>query len=151
MASLTAGIVRSHGLIGAGRIPHLPQQHVSLAGFAWLHWIHSSAGEATETPVSIAKLADSRGVLRLAGEDVYHFLQVGQRCFIAACKLITSVCEIIDPLYVQGIVTNDITLLQKGSRDVLYSAFLNSTGRFLHDAFLYATGMEDCSVTLEAA
>jgi folate-binding Fe-S cluster repair protein YgfZ len=39
----------------------------------------------------------------------------------------------------QGINTNDITLLQKGSRDVMYSAFLNSQGRFLHDAFLYAT------------
>lgn len=40
----------------------------------------------------------------------------------------------------QGITSNDITLLQSGKRDVLYTAFLNGQGRFLHDAFLYATG-----------
>ena len=42
--------------------------------------------------------------------------------------------------YVQGITSNDIDLLQKGRNDVVYTAFLNAQGRFLHDAFLYATG-----------
>ncbi|CAL8469817.1 g9359 [Coccomyxa elongata] len=55
-----------------------------------------------------------RGVLHLGGEDVYHFLN--------------------------GIITNDPNFLRKGAKDVMYTAFLNAQGRFLHDAFLYATG-----------
>lgn len=40
----------------------------------------------------------------------------------------------------QGIITNDPKLLQTGMKDVMYTALLNSHGRLMHDAFLYATG-----------
>ena len=44
----------------------------------------------------------------------------------------------------QGIITNDPKLLQNGTKDVMYTALLNSQGRFMHDAFLYATGDIPC-------
>ena len=44
----------------------------------------------------------------------------------------------------QGIITNDPKLLQNGTKDVMYTALLNSQGRFMHDAFLYATGDIHC-------
>lgn len=50
------------------------------------------------------------------------------------------------PLLLQGIITNDPHLLQNGSKEVMYTAFLNAQGRFLHDAFLYATGKAACVV-----
>ena len=46
----------------------------------------------------------------------------------------------------QGIITNDPKLLQNGAKDVLYTALLNSQGRFMHDAFLYATGDTHCTM-----
>ena len=44
----------------------------------------------------------------------------------------------------QGITTNDPKLLQNKTKDVMYTALLNSQGRFMHDAFLYATGASHC-------
>ena len=46
----------------------------------------------------------------------------------------------------QGIITNDPKLLQNGTKDVMYAALLNSQGRFMHDAFLYATGGTHCII-----
>ena len=47
----------------------------------------------------------------------------------------------------QGIITNDPKLLQNGTTDVMYTALLNSHGRFMHDAFLCATGDTEDSYT----
>ena len=43
-------------------------------------------------------------------------------------------------------MTNDPKLLQNGTKDVMYTALLNSQGRFMHDAFLYATGDTHCII-----
>jgi hypothetical protein len=57
------------------------QQPVSLAGAAWRQWLSTNAvtskskSEATKIPRA-ACLSDVRGVLRLSGEDVLHFLNV---------------------------------------------------------------------------
>ena len=51
--------------------------------------------------------------------------------------------------HVQGIITNDPNLLQKESKDVIYTAFLNAQGRFLHDAFLYATGKASLKMAIK--
>ena len=78
MHALLACIARRQSIDAVVGIPHLTQQHVSLAGVAWLRWMHSNAGDTDGTSASIARLAESRGVLRLAGEGVHHFLNVRQ-------------------------------------------------------------------------
>ncbi|CAL5227246.1 g10175 [Coccomyxa viridis] len=90
-------------------------QPVSLAQAAWHRWLVSNV-EALKAPAGqiSANLKESRGVLRLHGEDIHQFLN--------------------------GIITNNPKLLQNGTTDVMYTALLNSHGRFMHDAFLCATG-----------
>lgn len=52
----------------------------------------------------------NRSVLRLAGRDLYTFLQ--------------------------GLLTNDVLQIESGKHDYMYSAMLNPQGRFLYDMFL---------------
>ncbi len=40
-------------------------------------------------------------------------------------------------VFLQGLISNDIRLLEHGDAAVLYAAFLTPQGRFLHDALIY--------------
>jgi folate-binding Fe-S cluster repair protein YgfZ len=100
-------------------------------------------------------------VLRLEGADVFTFLQVSA-CSVAQLLSLAFVL-LPDAVCQQGLVTNDMRLLQDGTgarpgllqrgwalvtdarlavplsptAAVLYTALLNSGGRILHDAFLF--------------
>jgi folate-binding protein YgfZ len=50
--------------------------------------------------------------------------------------------------FLQGLITNDIT--RAGEKNLIYSAMLNSSGRFLYDFFIFEIGEKlvlDCSAT----
>ncbi|KAK9838628.1 hypothetical protein WJX74_000189 [Apatococcus lobatus] len=64
-----------------------------------------------ETQAQMSPLYASRGVLRLAGDDLFEFLQ--------------------------GMITNDVEKLKQDAHPVLYAAILNAQGRQLHDIFLH--------------
>lgn len=74
-----------------GAIPSLLQrtsvsayQPVSLATAAWQRWLATNISAADPAPGQIsAKLCESRGVLRLYGEDVHPFLNVSRHTSFA--------------------------------------------------------------------
>ena len=42
-------------------------------------------------------------------------------------------------LDLQGLLTNDVSVLQKSGNQLIYAALLNAQGRHLHDLFLHKT------------
>ena len=114
-------------------------QPVSLAQAAWHRWLATNVA-ALKAPLGqiSANLKNTRGVLRLHGEDVHQFLNVGTCPTLPVRGCCLGMSRVI--WCTQGIITNDPKLLQNGTTDVMYTALLNSHGRFMHDAFLCATG-----------
>ena len=94
---------------------------------------HSLATQGT--PPTTSRLSDVRGVLRLSGPTLVHFLQVGtgsgrSRAAFHHREVISSS---------QGLVTNDVAHLDQPKADPLYACILNAQGRYLHDLFLIRT------------
>lgn len=69
-----------------------------------------------------ASMDGNRSVLRLAGRDLYTFLQ--------------------------GLLTNDVLQIESGKQDFMYSAMLNPQGRFMYDMFLLSDRKEDEPIIL---
>lgn len=79
-----------------------------------------SRGLANESAAT--SMDGNRSVLRLAGRDLYTFLQ--------------------------GLLTNDVLQIESGKQDFMYSAMLNPQGRFMYDMFLLSDRKEEEPVIL---
>ncbi|KAK9819786.1 hypothetical protein WJX72_002340 [[Myrmecia] bisecta] len=70
------------------------------------------SSHAAHLPAQLSCLRDTRGVLRLSGADLVHFLQ--------------------------GLVTNDVHGVSNSIAPAVYTAILSPQGRYLHDMFLHS-------------
>ena len=85
----------------------------------------------------LALLADTRGVLRLAGEELIPFLQVGQQAGLRPASIFEFPQGLTAALNLQGLLTNDVKQMEAQDATMQYAAILNSHGRYLHDLFLH--------------
>ena len=104
----------------------------------------------------IASLADTRGVLRLSGQELVAFLQVCPNLSSLKMRLLgrfdhtsrTPAHSFAPTL--QGLLTNDTKQLEAKDMRMQYAAILNSHGRYLHDLFLHKQkGLPAHSVTVQ--
>lgn len=123
----------------------------------------ASAAQSSGLPAdwaSCISLQGVRGVLRLSGDQVFHFLQVCSavaasvrpRCFGRGRRLGTS--AMLPSLdrgfqYLQGLVTNDLSALETSQKGCVYACLLNAQGRHLHDMFVHRVSGDQPAVLLD--
>ena len=77
MWPLRSSFAGSHIPRGLLAVIHVPPQQFSLASMAWRRWLCTNfVGNGLSSP-QISRLDNSRGVVRLSGDDIYTFLNVG--------------------------------------------------------------------------
>ncbi len=117
-------------------------QSICVSGNIVTRQRHGSQQASHDTNTRVTSLRDQRSVLRLAGPDLFHFLQVNMRSSNRVSKRI----EIAAPvrcmsqrsfLAAQGLLTNDVTRLEAPDAEPMYACILNAHGRYLHDLMLY--------------
>ena len=148
-------------------LTRLLRDHLTRAGSLQSH-LHTSAAcrdalaasEAWNFSPRDACLSGTRGVLRLGGTDVIHFLQACTRPLapqyvLVAGQMATSglACPgaLTSRSCAQGLLTNDVEALATADGKPLYASILNAQGRVLHDMFLYRQPGKHCPVALSMA
>ena len=98
-----------------------------------------AASEAWNFSPRDACLAGTRGVVRLGGNDVIHFLQAQSSRRLVPFVIFSALRCLDNPrdLFAQGLLTNDVAALEISGAKPLYACILNAQGRVLHDMFLY--------------